>query len=63
MLVCDDGRSCFITTENAHHAVQRKQFDKGIKTADSILKSHPKHGETLSMKGLLCNQLGRKVRV
>ncbi len=30
-----------------------KQYKKGIKNADQILKSHPNHGETLAMKGLI----------
>jgi peptide alpha-N-acetyltransferase len=30
-----------------------KQYKKGIKNADQILKSHPNNGETLAMKGLI----------
>ena len=32
---------------------ETKQYKKGLKTCDSILKKVPNHGETLSMKGLL----------
>jgi N-alpha-acetyltransferase 15/16, NatA auxiliary subunit len=34
-----------------------KQYKKAIKTADSILKRYPTHGETLAMKGLALNAL------
>nr|CCA19584.1 Nterminal acetyltransferase A complex subunit nat1like protein putative [Albugo laibachii Nc14] len=38
-----------------------KQYKKGLKTSDSILKKYPEHGETLSMKGLLLSCMnGRK---
>lgn len=40
--------------------VQGKLYKKGIKTADAILKKCPNNGETLAMKGLLCNCLNRK---
>jgi tetratricopeptide (TPR) repeat protein len=40
--------------------LQAKKFNKALKIADSILSSFPTHGETLAMKGLLCNTLGRK---
>jgi hypothetical protein len=39
---------------------QTKLYKKGIKTADAILKKCPNNGETLAMKGLLCNTLNRK---
>lgn len=39
---------------------ENKQYKKGLKLADSILKKHPNHGETEAMKGLICNCLGRK---
>eukprot|EP00010_Vexillifera_abyssalis_P008855 CAMPEP_0201550478 /NCGR_PEP_ID=MMETSP0173_2-20130828/6824_1 /ASSEMBLY_ACC=CAM_ASM_000268 /TAXON_ID=218659 /ORGANISM="Vexillifera sp., Strain DIVA3 564/2" /LENGTH=1040 /DNA_ID=CAMNT_0047960453 /DNA_START=697 /DNA_END=3819 /DNA_ORIENTATION=- len=35
-----------------------KQYDKGIKQADTILNRFPRHGETLAMKGLMMSQLG-----
>ena len=41
-------------------AAQSKLHKKGIKTADSILRKFPNHGETLAMKGLLLNCLERK---
>lgn len=39
---------------------ESKQYKKGIKTADQILKKYPEHGETLAMKGLLLNSLGKR---
>ncbi|KAG1697102.1 hypothetical protein DVH05_017488 [Phytophthora capsici] len=37
-----------------------KQYKKGLKAADAILKKYPDHGETLAMKGLTLNCMGRK---
>ncbi|KAL3138957.1 hypothetical protein ABBQ32_005768 [Trebouxia sp. C0010 RCD-2024] len=34
---------------------ETKQYKKGIKAADQILKKFPEHGESLSMKGLILN--------
>ncbi|XRB11152.1 N-terminal acetyltransferase A complex auxiliary subunit NAA15 [Pseudoscourfieldia marina] len=34
---------------------EMKQYKKGLKTADGILKKFPNHGETLAMKGLIIN--------
>lgn len=39
---------------------ETKQYKKGVKAADSILKKFPEHGETLSMKGLIYNCMDRK---
>lgn len=39
---------------------ETKQYKKGLKAADTILKKFPDHGETLSMKGLTLNCLDRK---
>ncbi|WJX48860.1 N-alpha-acetyltransferase 16, NatA auxiliary subunit [Trifolium repens] len=39
---------------------ETKQYKKGLKAADAILKKFPDHGETLSMKGLTLNCLDRK---
>lgn len=39
---------------------ETKQYKKGIKAADSILKKHPEHGETLCMKGLTLSYLDKK---
>ena len=39
---------------------QTKQYKKGVKVADTVLKKFPEHGETLAMKGLLLNSLGQK---
>jgi hypothetical protein len=40
---------------------ETKQYKKGLKAADQILKKFPEHGETLSMKGLTLNCLDKKV--
>src|SRR5277367_1465069 len=37
---------------------EAKQYKKGLKLCEVILKKHPQHGETTSMKGLILNQLG-----
>lgn len=39
---------------------EQKQFKRGLKAADSILKKHPNHGETLAMKGIILNSMDRK---
>lgn len=39
---------------------ETKQYRKGLKNAETILKKHPNHGETLAMKGLIVNCLGRR---
>jgi len=39
---------------------ETKQYKKGLKAADAILKKAPEHGETLSMKGLTLNCMERK---
>uniref|UniRef100_A0A0D6R3U3 Uncharacterized protein n=1 Tax=Araucaria cunninghamii TaxID=56994 RepID=A0A0D6R3U3_ARACU len=39
---------------------ETKQYKKGLKAADSILKKFPNHGETMSMKGLILNCMDRK---
>lgn len=39
---------------------EQKQFRKGIRTADTILKKFPNSGETQAMKGAIMNSLGRK---
>lgn len=39
---------------------ETKQYKKGVKAADGILKKHPDHGETLCMKGLTLSYLDRK---
>ena len=36
---------------------ESKQYKKGIKAADAILKRYPNHGETLCMKGLIVNAM------
>mmetsp|Transcript_115959 Transcript_115959/g.334857 ORF Transcript_115959/g.334857 Transcript_115959/m.334857 type:complete len:889 (+) Transcript_115959:108-2774(+) len=39
---------------------EMKQYKKALKQADSILKKFPNHGETLAMKGLVLNNMGKK---
>ena len=39
---------------------ETKQYKKGIKTADTVLKKFPDHGETLAMKGLILNCMDKK---
>jgi len=39
---------------------ETKQYKKGLKSAESVLKKFPNHGETLAMRGLLMNCLDRK---
>ena len=39
---------------------ETKQYKKGLKAADAILKHFPEHGETLAMKGLILNSTGSK---
>lgn len=39
---------------------ETKAYKKAVKTADAVLKRYPEHGETLAMKGLVLNHLGRK---
>lgn len=39
---------------------ETKQYKKGLKAADAILKRFPEHGETLAMRGLILNCLDRK---
>jgi N-alpha-acetyltransferase 15/16, NatA auxiliary subunit len=42
------------------NSYETKQYHKGLKLADQILKKYPNHGETLAMKGLLFNCLDKK---
>ena len=39
---------------------ETKQYKKGLKAADAVLKKFPEHGETLAMKGLILNCQERK---
>ncbi|KAI1111827.1 tetratricopeptide [Nemania sp. NC0429] len=38
---------------------EEKQYKRGLKAAEQILKKSPKHGDTLAMKALIINSLGR----
>ncbi|KAG9253497.1 NMDA receptor-regulated protein 1-domain-containing protein [Emericellopsis atlantica] len=40
---------------NVVRAYEDKQYKRGLKTADSILKKNPKHGDTMAMKALILN--------
>ncbi|CAO1632615.1 unnamed protein product [Jaminaea pallidilutea] len=37
-----------------------KKYKLGLKTADTILKKYPDHGETLCMKGLILGSIGKR---
>lgn len=37
---------------------EQKQYKKGLKTVEQVLKKCPQHGETLAMKGLIVSCLG-----
>ncbi|XP_024374282.1 N-terminal acetyltransferase A complex auxiliary subunit NAA15 isoform X1 [Physcomitrium patens] len=39
---------------------ETKQYKKGLKASDQILRKFPEHGETLAMKGLILNCMDRK---
>lgn len=39
---------------------EKKLYQKGVKTADNILKKFPDHGETQAMKGIIYNCMNRK---
>ncbi|KAG0310653.1 N-alpha-acetyltransferase 16, NatA auxiliary subunit [Dissophora globulifera] len=39
---------------------ENKQYKKGLKGAEQILKKFPEHGETLALKGLFYNHLDKK---
>eukprot|EP00937_MAST-01D_sp_MAST-1D-sp2_P000728 g728.t1 len=45
---------------NIVKSYETKQYKKGVKTADGILRKFPEHGETLSMKGLILNSQQKK---
>ncbi|KAL3420814.1 tetratricopeptide [Phlyctema vagabunda] len=49
-------RSLFQTVVRSY---EDKQYKKGIKAAEQILKKNPKHGETLAMKSLIMNSQGK----
>lgn len=39
---------------------EKKEYSRGVKLADGLLKKYPSHGETQAMKGLLKNCLGNR---
>ncbi|KAL4792509.1 NMDA receptor-regulated protein 1-domain-containing protein [Aspergillus venezuelensis] len=39
---------------------ENKQYKKGIKTAEQILRKNPKHGDTLAMKALIMSNQGEQ---
>ncbi|KAG7049787.1 acetyltransferase [Colletotrichum scovillei] len=40
-------------------AYEDKQYKRGLKSADLILKKNPKHGDTMAMKALIMNAQGK----
>lgn len=42
------------------NSYETKQYRRGLKAAETILKKHPNHGETLAMKGIIVNSMGKK---
>ena len=48
------------TFKNVVKFYEQKQYKKAVKQADLILKKFPNHGETLAMKGLVLNNMGKK---
>ncbi|KAI0439529.1 tetratricopeptide [Xylaria telfairii] len=38
---------------------EEKQYKRGLKAAEQILRKHPKHGDTLAMKALIINSTGK----
>jgi len=56
------GRFWYVPTAHCANLFQRnyesKQYKKGLKACEQILKKHPQNGETTSMKGLILNMMG-----
>lgn len=44
---------------NVVKCYEEKQYKRGIKAADLILKKHAKHGDTMAMKALILNAQGK----
>jgi peptide alpha-N-acetyltransferase len=42
------------------HAYETKQYSKGVKLADQILKKFPSNGETLAMRGLILTNMDKR---
>ncbi|KAI0398965.1 tetratricopeptide [Xylaria palmicola] len=38
---------------------EEKQYKRGLKAAEQILKKNPRHGDTMAMKALIINSLGK----
>ncbi|KAI0802147.1 tetratricopeptide [Xylaria sp. FL0064] len=38
---------------------EEKQYKRGLKAAEQILKKNPKHGDTMAMKALIINSMGK----
>ena len=45
--------------KNVVRYYEEKQYKRALKSADLILKKHPKHGETMAMKALVFNGQGK----
>ena len=41
-------------------AYEERAYKRGLKTADTILKKSPEHGETVCMKGIILYNMARK---
>ncbi|KAI1320538.1 N-alpha-acetyltransferase 16, NatA auxiliary subunit [Mortierella claussenii] len=48
------------TADTKKKCYELKQYKRGFKSAEQILKKFPEHGETLAMKGLFYNHLDKK---
>ena len=48
------------TFKNIVKFYETKQYKKGLKASDAVLRKFPNHGETLAMRGLVLNCLERK---
>src|ERR1700734_2037476 len=47
-----------VTELTTQRNYENKLYKKGLKACEQILKKHPQHGETISMKSLILNHLG-----
>lgn len=53
-------RCTLLLSHRSPPSLQGKMYKKGVKTADTILRKFPEHGETMAMKGLVLSHLDRK---
>ena len=57
---CSDKSHAHSPVATIQKFYETKQYKKGVKSADAILKKFPEHGETISMKGLILNCMDKK---